>query len=243
MAEDLSTGDVISGTIETLRENQRAAITYIVVLTALGTALEWGLRGFGTSFAGYQVPEWALGAFGIGAGIGGLLVVIISVIAQYLLWENMLGASNFLKPGADKRYFAFFFQALLIGICVGFGFILLIIPGLIFSARWAAAPAFLIAERKGITDGMSASWEMIRGNSKPIILAYLLAGLVIIVLSAIVGGATFFGGAGGVVEVSLFTMIGTQVINSLGTVLAIALGVFLFGRLHGATEHLSDVFE
>ena len=51
--------------------------------------------------------------------------------------------------------------ALLIAIVVGVGFLLLIIPGIILAVFLAmAVPAFII-ERKGVTESMSRSWQLV----------------------------------------------------------------------------------
>ncbi|HSG34955.1 MAG TPA: hypothetical protein VLA37_10495, partial [Sphingomonadaceae bacterium] len=175
--------------------------------------------------------------------ISGLAFAAIAIVGQYLLWESMLRGSTVLNAGAGRRFFAFFFQAILIGLGTGFGFLFLIVPGLLFAARWAAAPAFLIVERMGIIDAMSASWNMVKGNSRHVIIAYVLAAVVVIGLSGAIAGASLLGGFDTSGQQGLGTMIGLHLVQQLATVLTVGLGVFLFHRLQGASQQLTEVFD
>jgi len=86
--------------------------------------------------------------------------------------------------------------ALLIALVVGVGFILLIIPGIIFLVFLAVAvPAFII-ERLGVTASMSRSWKLVSGSwwhvLGVIVVAGIIAGVINGILTAI-GGHTFLG--------------------------------------------------
>ena len=243
MDKNLTVGEVINGTIATVADNKAAAIAYIAVFTALGTGLEWGLSQVGTGmFDQFADAGWLLAAFGVSAGIGGILFVIVAVVGQYLLWEAMLRQRHHLMSGYDRRFLAFFGLAILTGIGVAFGFLLLIVPGLIFMARWAMAPAYLMVEKEGIIDSMGGSWHAVKGNTTPVVLAVLVGGLVFFGLAVIAGLGTGFSGepAG---QVALIESLLGQLLSQVGTVLTAALGVFLFSRLHGSSRELSGVFE
>lgn len=234
MDEELSVGDVIEGTIVRVQQNMQPALVFIAVLTLLGTVLEGGLSTFETdALGGFELPEFARTAFGIGAGVGGLIFVIVSIVGTYLLWEVVLRRSGFAPPDSEKRVFRYFLQAIIIGLCTAVGFLLLILPGLIFGARWAAAPAFLIAEKRGTIEAMSASWDAVRGGTTSVVLAYLIGVVVIFVL-------TLFPVQIGMGIVSIFF---ENLVSNIGTVLTVALGVFLYGRLHGDSERISQVFD
>jgi len=86
--------------------------------------------------------------------------------------------------------------AILIALVVGVGFILLIIPGIIFLVFLAVSvPAFII-EGLGVTDSMSRSWKLVSGSwwhvLAVILVAAIIAGVINGILTAI-GGNTFFG--------------------------------------------------
>jgi hypothetical protein len=243
MDQNLTVGEVINGTIATVADNKAAAIAYVAVFTALGTGLEWGLSQVGTGlFDQFADAEWLLAVFGVSAGIGGILFVIVAVVGQYLLWEAMLRQRHYLVRGYDRRFLAFFGLSILTGIGVAFGFLLLIIPGLIFMSRWAMAPAYLMVEREGVIDSMGGSWDAVKGNTTPVALALLVGGLLLFGLAVITGlGSAFSGDATG--QVPLIESLAGQFLSQVGTVLSAALGVFLFARLHGSSRELTGVFE
>ena len=86
--------------------------------------------------------------------------------------------------------------ALLIGLIVGVGFILLIIPGIIFLVFLSVSVAAFIVERLGAVDSMKRSWRLVSGNwwhtLGVIVVASILAGIVNGILTAI-GGSSFLG--------------------------------------------------
>jgi len=54
--------------------------------------------------------------------------------------------------------------ALLIGLCCGIGFILLVVPGVILSIMWSVASPSIVMEGAGITGAMQRSRDLTRGN-------------------------------------------------------------------------------
>jgi hypothetical protein len=238
---NLTVGEVINGTLSVLAGSRNAALMYVLVFTVLGTTLEWGLYQAGVgAIPGLENAEWLLAVFGLGAGIGAIALVILTIIGQYLLWEAFLRDAGIGAIDDKRRFLAFFGQAILLGLGVGFGFLLLIVPGLIFMARWAAAPAFLIAERQGVAHAMGSSWDMVKGNTKPVVLAILIVALVFVVL-AVVTVLTFSDFASE--ELTLPESLLGQLASHVVTALSVALGVFLFRQLHGSSRAVSGVFE
>ena len=239
MTRTLTVGEIINGTLETLKENANVAIAFVAILSFIGLLFEWGLAQFGGIFADdLGLPETAAVLLGVGAGLGGLLFLVVAVIANYMLWEIMLQQASFVREGG-RRFFRFIGQSILIGLVTALGFVLLIVPGLIVGARLAAAPAFLIGEKRGAIESMGESWEMVRGNTTPVVLTFVIGFILFIVLAMIVGGATF-ASAGQAGPIATFF---GQVISNLGTVLTVALGVYLYRELRGPTEQLTEVFE
>ncbi len=86
--------------------------------------------------------------------------------------------------------------AFLIALVVGVGFILLIIPGIIFSVFLAmAVPAFIV-ERRGVTESMSRSWNLVRGSWWHVLGVVFVAGILASIVNGIItaiGGSTFIG--------------------------------------------------
>lgn len=238
MAIDLTTGSVINGTIATVRENGNIAVAYVSVMSFLGLLLEWGLPMAGLAYDTFDVPSWLVAYLGVSAGIGGLLFLILLVVANYMLWEFMLRQANLVREGG-RRFFRYVGQAILIAIFTAIGFVLIIVPGLIISARLSAAPAFLIGEKRGAIESIGESWEMVRGNTTPIVLAYLVGVLIFLVLAGLLAGFGF-ASSGVVGPVMVFLQ---QIVSNLATVFTVALGIFVYSQLSGATAQVAEVFE
>ena len=134
-----------------------------------------------TAFIGIAIQQLLLGALTRGAA-GALLGREVDVSASYRYAFSRLGGLIGL--------------ALLVALIVGVGFILLIIPGIIFLVFLSmSVPAFII-ERRGVTDSISRSWNLVSGSwwhvLGVIVVAAIIAGIVNGILTAI-GGSTFIG--------------------------------------------------
>ena len=146
--------------------------------TSFGRSL---LIGALTSFIAIAIQQLLLGALTRGAA-GALIGRDVDVSASYQYAFSRLGPLIGL--------------AILIALVVGVGFILLIIPGIIFLVFLAVSvPAFII-EGLGVTDSMSRSWKLVSGSwwhtLAVIFVAAIVAGVINGILTAI-GGNTFFG--------------------------------------------------
>jgi hypothetical protein len=84
---------------------------------------------------------------------------------------------------------------LVAGIGVAFGFLLLIVPGLILLTIWAVVAPVVVLERPGVMDAFSRSRELVRGNGWPVFGVLMLLVLLEIagstILSAALGNDTF----------------------------------------------------
>lgn len=136
------------------------------------------------------------------AAIGLAIGIIITAVLQAAMLRGAAQAT--LGDAVDieasyrwgmKRFPSVLLVALLVGLVVLIGFILLIVPGFIFWAMLSVAiPALVIENRRG-TDAMSRSWNLVKGHFwhafGTIFVAYLIAGLVGSILTAI-GGDNWF---------------------------------------------------
>lgn len=244
MDEELRVGELIEGTIATVRENASAAGIFMVGMSALATALEWGLREL---VAGSDpLPDLSgplMAMLGVGAGIGGLLVLILAIVAQYLLWQAMLESGTVMVgTRVQRRYLAFLGLAILSTLGAAFAFLALIVPGLIVLARWIAAPGYLIRRRLGVIESMRQSWYAVKGNTTPIVFTFLIGVFGMSVLGGLVGLGSFVT----LTEDSrpgFLAVLSNQLISNAGTVLQVAFGVFVFRRVAGDVEELGAVFE
>ena len=135
--------------------------------------------------------------------VAGLIGAIISQLLTGALTRGAAGAltGRPVDVGASYRY-AFsrlgglIGLAILIAIVVSVGFVLLIIPGVIFLVFLSmAVPAFVI-ERRGVIDSMSRSWNLVSGSFWHVLGAIIVAYILIYIVSSIlgaIGGDSFFG--------------------------------------------------
>jgi hypothetical protein len=76
-----------------------------------------------------------------------------------------------------------FGAGILAGIGVGFGFLLLIVPGLYLATIWAVIAPAIVIERRSIFDAFGRSRQLVSGNGWPVFWTVLVAYLITIVAS------------------------------------------------------------
>ena len=129
------------------------------------------------------------------------------------------------------RFGSVLLVALLVGIVVAVGFLLLVIPGLIFLVFLSVSEPALIVENRRGTEAMSRSWNLVRGHFwhalVVILVAAIITGVIQGILSAI-GGDNWF-------VAWIFTAI-AQIITAPFTALVT---VLLYLDLRARTEALT----
>jgi len=129
------------------------------------------------------------------------------------------------------RFGSVLLVALLVGIVVAVGFLLLIIPGFIFLVFLSVSEPALIVENRRGTEAMSRSWNLVRGHFwhalVVILVAAIITGVIQGILSAI-GGDNWF-------VAWIFTAI-AQIITAPFTALVT---VLLYLDLRARTEALT----
>lgn len=219
--DTLDVSGIISGTIETVQVNSQAALTFFVVVAGLGTV------------ADILSTSGSTGLMVVG-GLLQLVVLVVSIIAGYRLLEAMLEQSGLLSSGVERRYWPFVGQAIVMGLAISLGFVLLIIPGLIVAARWSIAQALLVGRGENVFDAMRASWEATSGHTVTIILAALV---LFIVFAVIVGLGMFVFG-----ETTLIGILLSQAGGTAMSVLSFAFATYLLGRLAPGAAGVRQVF-
>lgn len=83
---------------------------------------------------------------------------------------------------------------LLAGLAIGFGFLLLIVPGLILLTIWAVIAPVIVVEHSGVMDAFGRSREMVRDNGWQvfgvIFVVFVIATVASLVLAAIGAGVS-----------------------------------------------------
>jgi hypothetical protein len=172
----------------------------------------------------------------------GLLAALLSFLIQYLLTGaltrgaagSVLGREVDVKASygyAFSRLLPLIGLALLVGIVVAIGFVLFIIPGVIFAVFLSmAVPAFIV-ERLGVTASMKRSWNLVRGHwwhtLGVIVVAAIIARIVTSILGAI-GGSSFIG-------VWIMSALGQIITAPFVALVAVVLYIDLRSRHEGLT--------
>lgn len=86
--------------------------------------------------------------------------------------------------------------AILAGIAIAIGFILLIIPGLILITIWSVVIPVVVLEKPGVFASFGRSRELVRGHGWQVFGTLVLAWLIVIVLGLVVGVVLAAAGAG-----------------------------------------------
>jgi len=73
--------------------------------------------------------------------------------------------------------------AILAGIGIAIGFVLIIIPGLILLTFWSLGAPAIVAERVGVFEAFGRSWNMVRGNAWSVFGVLIVMLLIAIALS------------------------------------------------------------
>ncbi|HWC08611.1 MAG TPA: hypothetical protein VG458_06140, partial [Solirubrobacterales bacterium] len=136
---------------------------------------------------------------GIAAGSVGLLLValVVSLMAGVLYQGVVVSLVRDVQDGKRDRGMgdliseAMPFVGPLLGagilsaIAIGFGFVLLVVPGLILLTIWAVLAPVIVIERSGVMGAFGRSRELVRGNGWPVFGAIIVAFLIAFVVGAI----------------------------------------------------------
>ena len=158
-----------------------------------------------SSVGGQVVFDYAGRNFGgllLVGGIGALIAVLISAVLQAALIRASAQATIGDPVDVEasyrygfKRLGSVILVSLLVGLIVAVGFILLIIPGIIFLVFLSVSiPALIVEGRRG-TEAMGRSWNLVKGHFwhafAVIIVAAIIVGIISGVIGAIGGNAWF----------------------------------------------------
>ena len=233
---EIGTGDFLSQTFKVLGDARSDVLLYILViggLTALGVILGWtttttGTLGFG---AGFMVDETST----LMSSLFDLVALVVGIVAAYMLLKRYLQAEGRQRTDAN-RFWPYLFTAILSGLAIGFGILLLIVPGLFLMVRWAASSGFVIGRGEGVFDSLKASWHATTGHGWGIFLAALVLFIGGIVVTGIVGGGL------GALNATLGGVIGAFFEAGFGA-LMMAFGIGVYTLVADDARQTAEVFE
>lgn len=124
---------------------------------------------------------------------------------------------------------------ILMGLAVGLGFILLVVPGILLALRWSVAAPALVMEGRGIQDSMGRSAALTEGRRGSIFLLFLVLWIVVLVCEAAVFGVA--GGFRGLMTMPPIITLGVSpLLATLFNMVWPAVMAALFHQLRGARE-------
>lgn len=112
-------------------------------------------------------------------GMGGEILVlnIASIAVLYFMTKAMIENPGLAPDGLVGGFGTYFGIAILSGLAVVLGILLLVLPGLFLIVRWAPAYGYGLAETGGVTEGLGKAWEATEHHWVAVGLAMLLPGL------------------------------------------------------------------
>jgi hypothetical protein len=161
------------------------SLVYMVISIPTGT-MKWE----GDQFHWYFIP---LIGFGICYGVflmgpikyGVKWVFLKAVRQEKINIKDMFSVF-------ERNYWNAVLANLLVGIIIGFGIVMLIVPGIIFACRLAFVPYLVMDQKMDVMDALRASWEMTRGHGWSIFamgllaIPIIIAGLVVLVVGVFI---------------------------------------------------------
>jgi hypothetical protein len=150
-----------------------------------------------TNTGGQVVFDYAgrgLGVALLAGAIGALIAVLISAVLQAAILRAAAQAT--IGDAVDveasyryglKRLWSVILVSILVGLVVAVGFILLVIPGIIFLVFLSVSIPVLIVEGRRGTEAMGRSWNLVKGNFWHAFGVIVVAALIVGIISGIIG--------------------------------------------------------
>lgn len=234
-------GEILSAAFNIYKANASKLIlivAIVVVPLSFINALLSGVAFRGTTNAQDVVIDRSFGLFVAGA----LATAVISIIIWAVLQAAILRAAAQATIGDPvdpeesyrygfKRLGSVILVSLLVGLALVGGFILLVIPGIIFWVFFSVSVPVLIVENRRGRAAMSRSWNLVKGHFWHAFGVLIVAAIIAGVISGILGS---IGGDAWVIR-WIFTAIGTIVTAPFSSLVS----VLLYLDLRARSEALS----
>ncbi|WP_293898433.1 hypothetical protein [Phenylobacterium sp.] len=224
------------------------AIIGLVQASTMSTVTETG-PGFAYSLATMRTT-----------GIGAIAAVITGCILQGAIIFATVQDMNGAKPSVGdslatglRAFLPLLGVSILFGLAVGFGLVLLIVPGLMIACAWCVAVPALVAERTGVLGAFGRAADLTRHNRWRVFGLFVLVWVATLIIGGVLGllitMLTF--GSGGLDPVRLalnpVRIIGSALINSLTAMLSATGVAVLYVELRKAKDGvgpqwLADIF-
>ena len=230
--EPLSAGQIIDRTFRIYKSNFIRFITIVSIIYVPMTLLVLSLIFLFQNMAPTADKAEAVMVAG---GITGFIMAIFFLLGYMLSQGALIRSVSEYYLGNDITVSEAYRQVLpklltlvgagiLIGLATMAGFVLLIVPGIIFMFWFSLATPAIIVENQGAVAGMKRSKKLVSGNVGKIFLVMFLAGIISAVISSIFSFSSGF--LGGLlfsdnVTLVLFT---NQLLETVGRIVVAPIG-------------------
>lgn len=236
-------GEILSAAFNIYKANASKLIlivAIVVVPLSFISAFSSGVVFAGTkhTILGREITDRSFGLFVAGALVALVIIVITSAVLQAAILRAAAQATIG-DPVDPEESYRFGFKRLgsvilvsvLVGLAVVGGFILLVIPGIIFYVFFSVSVPVLIVENRRGRAAMSRSWNLVKGHGWHAFGVLLVAGIIVGLISGVLSS---IGGSAWVVR-WIFTAI-AQVLTAPFSALV---SVLLYLDLRARSESLS----
>ncbi|MCK5136656.1 MAG: hypothetical protein KAR19_12765 [Bacteroidales bacterium] len=144
------------------------------LLTGPFNAVQWKMDHFEWFIAPLVIFAIAYGVFVAGPiGYGVNLVFLKAVRGERIEIKDMFVVFQ-------RNYWNAVIANIVVGVIVGLGIVMLIVPGIIFACRLAFVPYLVVDRNMDVMDALRVSWDMTRGYGLQIFVMGLLAIFIVI---------------------------------------------------------------
>lgn len=222
MERKLSVGETLSEAFSIYRD-QAGVLLPVAFWLFLGVAVLEGLT------------EESLGLF--------LLAIVVALIVATLYQGMVVGLVKDVQDGRRDNSVGDLMRSvapvvlpllgagIVIGLGAGLGFLLLVVPGLYLVTIWAVTAPVIVVERRGVSEALGRSRQLVRGNGWPV-LGVLVVTFLITVVVALVLALLAEAIAEGKILAIVFSALGTTVTAPISALVASVL-YFRLLSLHG----------
>ena len=189
-------GDILSAAFNIYKANASKLLVIVAIVVVPLTFISSLFTGvvFAPGTTGGVVDTRGVGTLLFVGSIGAAISVVIWAVLQAAILRAAAQATIG-DPVDTQASYQYGFRrlgsvilvSLLVGLAVLGGFILLIIPGIIFAVMLSVAvPALVVENRRG-TEAMGRSWNLVKGHFWHAVGVILVAGIITGVIGGIIG--------------------------------------------------------
>ncbi len=178
---DLSAGELVHEAIQCTMVNFLPVVLVTIIVSIPGLLYTFYFFGYSDTFFGAEGAQWGRFFFHFAAmmAVGALCQLLGSaalahVVGRWLRDETVVLAESVGIALPSLGLLVVLVTVQSIGIL--FGYLLLILPGIVLSIGWSVSVPAMVLERLGVTQALGRSWELTEGNRVPIFFAFFILG-------------------------------------------------------------------